>query len=321
MLDAVAEGFASPTRTRRLGDFDAVILASKGLASWLQDAPFVSQLLTSFGHAQNQGQGPEQGSSTISVLSAAVDSIPRLGNSGSSTPAFSPSEGLAVLHGGLDEVLPGLWKERDVESKASQHPALSFRVGPLVGDSDARSLAVTVPLANTVFNNGRPQTVLASRWRVNSGSLPELTEVIEATGKVVVVPTARAHAPDSLSDVIAPLVPLTKPRKLLAGLGNILRQVEIDGRPAPASKELEEVIPKLLSVRAKRGQSQGQTVGPMGVWAVLYPEHLAAAPGLLPQPLELVDADKSAEWAQALDVSKRMPELLASGCHVRRIRK
>lgn len=63
-----------------------------------------------------------------------------------------------------------------------------------------------------------------------------------------------------------PLIPLAPPRKIVAGLGNIVRQVEIDGVASPASKEIEELIPKYLSKRSRQD--------PAGVWALVIPPHV-----------------------------------------------
>ncbi|KAK0656743.1 hypothetical protein B0T16DRAFT_501373 [Cercophora newfieldiana] len=299
VVDAVANALARSSGSEQ-GSDAALILASKSLASWLQDATFVSQILAPL----SQSQSPAE----LSVLSAAVDGIPRV----SSTGSYSSSDGLAILYGSLDTTLPGLWTNMALKSKgdvSSSQPSLEFHVAPL--EEDSRPLQVTVPVANTVFNNGRPHTMFASRWRTAKGSLPGLLSVVEKTRQVVVA----GNTSSSSSTVVAPLVPLTEARKILAGLGNILRQVEIDLLPAPASKELEDIIPKLLKARSER--CGGRPVGPMEVWALIYPEHVAASQGL-PRALGL-DADESHEWSRAQEVSRLMPGLLASGCHIRKI--
>lgn len=72
------------------------------------------------------------------------------------------------------------------------------------------------------------------------------------------------------SRITLPLVPVTPARRIVAGLGNILRQVDVDGRPTPASKELEEAIPLLLARRANKRAAV------VGVWAVVYPSEPVA---------------------------------------------
>lgn len=297
-MDAVAGALTRSAGSERSNA--AVILTSKSLASWLQDATFVSRLLAPLSHDQSPTE--------LSVLSAAVDGIPQVNSAGS----YSSSDGLAIIQGSLDETLPGLWKEspsQDGHKIGSSQPQLEFHLRPL--EEHSRPLQVTVPVANTVFDNGRRHTMFASRWRATKGSLPELLHVIEKTKQVVVAGNTSA----SSSTVVAPLVPVTEARKIVAGLGNILRQVEIDLLPAPASKELEDVIPKLLKARSTAHGEQ--SVGPMGVWALIYPEHVAAKQGF-PRALDLNQSAES-EWPHAQTVSRLMPGLLASGCHIRKI--
>ncbi|KAK0632267.1 hypothetical protein B0T14DRAFT_444941 [Immersiella caudata] len=271
-----------------------VILTSKSLAVWLQDATFVSKLLAPLGQSEKPAE--------LSVLSAAVDAIPRL----SSTGSYSSSEGLAILHGSLDETLPDLWSDPE-SSESELQPSLEFQMAPLRHDP----VQVTVPVANTVFSNGRSHTIFASQWQTIKGTPPKLLRVVERTRQVIVTNTSNSYAD---SRVVAPLVPVTEPRKILAGLGNILRQIEIDLLPAPASKELEDIIPKLLKARSDRHNGYRQ-VGPMGVWAMVYPERIVASREL-PRVFDITSGE---EWPHAREASKLVFKLLARGCHVRKI--
>ncbi|KAK3383795.1 hypothetical protein B0T24DRAFT_543599 [Lasiosphaeria ovina] len=288
----------------------AVVLASGGLASWLQDEAFMSRLLSPLA----------SGSASLNVLSVAVHGIPRRRHGPG--PPFSSSEGLAVLHGSLDGLLPGLWSVSAADAHqatgdASCQPSLEFHTAPF--DGDARPLQVTVPLANTIFSNGRQHTMFASRWHTASGgaALPQIAGVVEKMTQSILVPRALgAGAGSATSTVAVPLVPVTEARRIAAGLGNILRQVEIGVTPMPASKELESVIPKLLDARSK--QLGDQAAGPVGVWALIYPENFVADADF-PRPLELSGAGQSHEWSRAQEVSDLMPRLLAAGCHIRKI--
>ncbi|KAK3394710.1 hypothetical protein B0H63DRAFT_461743 [Podospora didyma] len=290
----------------------AVILASGTLASWLQDETFLAQILEPLADSATTSIG---NSTELSVLTAAVDAIPRQRGPGNS---LSSSEGLAILHGSLDKLLPGLWEGQATSAvgafadRDSAQPALEFRAAPLEGD--ARPLRVIVPLANTIFTNGRPHTMFVSRWSATFEKEPRLLleGSIEKTSQLINV-----HGP-TRSAVDVPLVPITEARRIVAGLGNILRQVEIGVSPAPASKELELIIPKLLDARAKK--LGDQATGPVSVWALLYPEHFASK-RKLPKALDLSGAGESHEWVRAQEVSKSIPELLAAGCHIRKICK
>ncbi|KAK0733457.1 hypothetical protein B0T26DRAFT_684480 [Lasiosphaeria miniovina] len=308
--EQVADAVTRSLRTPGGPAAAAVVLASGGLASWLQDEAFMSRLLAPL----------VGGSTSLSVLSAAVHGIPRRRRGPG--PPFSSSEGLAVLHGSLDGLLPGLWNVStagiyQATGDASDQPSLEFHTAPL--DDDARPLQVTVPLANTIFSNGRQHTMFASRWHMASGGAaqPQLADVVERMTQSILVPRAAdAGAASAISTVAVPLVPVTEARRIAAGLGNILRQVEIGVTPMPASKELESVIPKLLDARSK--QLGDQAAGPVGVWALIYPENFVADANF-PRPLELSGAGQPHEWSRAQEVSDLMPRLLAAGCHVRKI--
>ncbi|KAK1754936.1 hypothetical protein QBC47DRAFT_382218 [Echria macrotheca] len=317
VLDSIRHSFKISGRPSNAA---AVVLASRSLASWLQDATFLSQLVrplvpASSAAACADDDGAGEASRGISLLGAAVDAIPIPSSYVSGGfKRYTAAEGLSVLHGEVDDILPGIWEMDLSESpSSSSSPALEFHVPGVGGGEEQKAgLEVTLPLANTLFDNGREWTLLASRWvHSSSSSGMSLVEMVERSGGAKIMlrgtETTRSH-------IRVPLVPITKPRRVVAGLGNILRQVEVDGRPVPASKELEEVIPKLLAARTDTA-----AVGPIGVWAVIYPESVARDGGL-PSALEVgASKDKGAEWRVAREVEHVMGGLLGRGCHMRRI--
>ncbi len=253
------------------------------------------------------------GAREVSVVAAVVDGLcpPR--------PRGLPSSGLSVLYGQRDDILPGLWDDAAHHHSSSSSPdrqsaSISVPLSPLLGDS--RSLNVTLPLANTLFQNGRRSTLLASRWRTEGTGCPyELVAVAEKQSQTV-VPAIRSI--QTYTSVSVPLVPVTRPRKIVAGLGNIVRQVEIDDKPAPASKELEAAIPRLLEARSKRAPATA-AVGPVAVWALVLPRQ---AMDLVSEDLAVSgDHDVSSEHEVAERVSRNFSQLLAAGCHLHRIRK
>ncbi|KAK3337130.1 hypothetical protein B0T19DRAFT_411586 [Cercophora scortea] len=303
--DAIGEAglFAGPVGRSNA----AVILSSKQYASWLDDDAFVSRLLAPLRDAASQDTSP---ATELSILSAVVDGVPQ-------NEVGSPrsGEGIAILRGSLDALLPGLWKTAESQLSSDgggggAQPSIEFHVPPIRDDS--RPLQVTVPLANTIFNTGRSHTLFASRWQIGPGAQPRLVALVEKSSQVIVPGKLSAGA----SSVAVPLVPVTEARKIVTGLGNILRQVEIDGKPTPASKELEAVIPMLLQARAK--ESGEQPTGPTGVWALIYPEHVATSEKLQ-RVLQLSTSSSSQERKKAREVSECISKLLAAGCHIRRV--
>lgn len=312
---------ASPAprgRSKALDDADrpdaAVILASRSLAPWLADQDFLSALL----HVP--GQPPPE----INVLSAVVDGIPW------PDAPHSLRDGISVLHGGLASMLPDLWGSAQVDGPSVQ-PSITVPFPPLRKGSGP--LEATIPLANTVFNNGRPFTMFASRWQSQPGSPLKLTQKVEKRRQLIVPNLTGANTnttsnSNSRSDISAPLLPITRPRRIVAGLGNIIRQVEIDGKPSPASGELEAVIPALLDARSESAPTTTSTVGPVGVWALVVPEGVATAAGgempRLPRGPAASDGGGGvgiSEWGAAVESSVVMARLLASGARLQRIRK
>ncbi|RDW73966.1 hypothetical protein BP5796_07408 [Coleophoma crateriformis] len=133
-------------------------------------------------------------------------------------------------------------------------------------------LTVTMPLANTLFTNGRYSTLLASKWKVDGTSV-QLLQSMEKKNQVVVV-----ESPSPLSRPIATessrAIPLTLPRKIVSGLGNIVRQLDFGTEGAgPASKELEANVHSYLTASPK---FQVPLIDDkLGVWALIVPKHCA----------------------------------------------
>ncbi|KAJ9157963.1 V-type c subunit family protein [Pleurostoma richardsiae] len=283
-----------------------VILASQDFASWLEDESFVSALLPSLFPRSRQDEATRR---DFSILSAVVDGLCPV------APGGVPGRGFSILNGHLDSILPGMWpsslSHKFAPDGSDIRASLDFTLGPLL--DSANPIAVTVPLANTVFQNGRQSTLLAGLWaRSEKGSF-KLSSLEERHTQLVVPSRSNSALTSSVS---IPLIPITAPRKVLAGLGNIIRQVEADGLPSPASKELERDIPRLLKAREKA--SAAEITGPLGVWTLVVPESLAT-PGLLAEISATPVLEIEAERAASAKFSRLLPELVASGCHIHRI--
>ncbi|KAL2022816.1 hypothetical protein VTK56DRAFT_4632 [Thermocarpiscus australiensis] len=305
---------------RRQHDDAAVILASRSIASWLTDDRFLSRLLAS---TSPGSPSADEAPSDLTVLCAAVDQVPRYWRRDRS---FGSSEGLSVLRGAADRILPGLWEDlcsekdaRDPRARAAR-PWLEFRPPTF---RHAGALRITVPLANTVFTNGTPHTFFVSRWEAGprKPSFQLLDKSNKASQVIVLPPGDMGFGARTFSFVTTALVPLTKPRKIVAGLGNILRQVEIEGDPAPASKELEAIIPSLLEKRREHWATKQQP-GPLGVWALIMPAGAAAGKTsdlALPDPVDLQKYDPADEMSLASQTARAMDMLLSHGCQLRRV--
>ncbi|KAK8050360.1 hypothetical protein PG994_012090 [Apiospora phragmitis] len=227
----------------RMSPSTAVILASPEFASWSEDQGFMSQLLATLHQGRRQGDMSDTSAADAShmdVLFGVIDGVAdpyRLHS--------KPRQGLSIIYGGTTSLLPSLWEQGKIAGKGEPERASSVQLKwpPLY--------VVRQPLVGE-FRRRRP------------------ADGAEAVGGEV-TPGGRLRAGTARTAGPHPLMPLAPPRKIVAGLGNIVRQVEIDGVVTPASKELETLIPRLFEKRAARAGGTGQAPSPIGVWAWVMP--------------------------------------------------
>lgn len=256
----------------------------------------------------------------IHVVAAAVDGLLPQG------PFTRARHGFSVCRGTLDGLLPGLWTGdvaaapagRGVEGDA----ALFFDTDAHLGGDAQQLLTCTLPLANTVFQNNRQSTLLASRWR-----RPEDGRTLELAGMVAKQTQRIRYAADGISRsakaaVHIPFAPVTAPRVIAAGLGNIVRQINVDGAPTPASKELEDAVQELYDRWAARGHP---LQGPLSVWALVIPPGAADEAGLSNLTAWREDVARRPDMDSELQATEQASELvvplLRKGARVYRVRK
>lgn len=221
----------------------AVLLATPHFTKLLEDDEFMKQVVSFISDSQKMDK--------FHLVSAVVDHVaPPL-------PRNQPVKGFSILRGRLDDILPDLWtpeppRAREDLNKVS---ALTFELG---------TPRLTIPLANTTFQNHRTSTLLASRFDVSQGS-PVLEERIDKHVQRISLPIE--ERPQSVKDLglWAPLVPLTHPRVVTESFGNIVRRVSVNEDSVPASMELEPAVDDLFQRRSNLAQT------PMGVWAMITP--------------------------------------------------
>lgn len=316
IIAALTKDFGDHTKFNKLIRYDAsVVLVSRSLASWLADPSFMRQLvlvLTADGQTID---------TAFSMLSAAVDEVPRL------TERSSP-HGLSVLRGNASDILPGLWEAgiRDSRQKDQSPSFLDFRLPGL--QEKSQPLQVTVPLANTIFTTGRPHAFSASRWHAATGAARSelsLAHSVEKTAQTIVLPplaTPKNSRCPPQSFVDTALVPLTKPHKIITGLGNVLRQVEVGAALQPASKELESIIPALLKKRLECSDpaaGHDPPSGPVGIWALIIPKELVSDDYPPRNALDVENYDPRSETDLARSMLVTMDKLLTQGCQIRKV--
>ncbi|KAL9026591.1 MAG: hypothetical protein Q9196_004764 [Gyalolechia fulgens] len=207
--------------------------------------------------------------------------------------------GISVLLLDSESAAPDLWAERSLtDQKDGSHPsrrgALAFRFeasrtsleGTQRPPSNGLDLSRTIklPVANTIFNNGRLSTVKAQRWIVDekaTGSALRCAKSKWLDQQVLKVPEGNWPALPSPRDipfatknlqrrlrVILPLKPITRPRVVAAAMGNVVRSLfaqSSSGQVIPASQELEAKIDQWIF-------KSGTETQPVEVWAQIYPK-------------------------------------------------
>ncbi|KAK2065865.1 hypothetical protein LY76DRAFT_530179 [Colletotrichum caudatum] len=312
LVDAVHKTFHALRRGNLEFQNGLVVLASRQYASWLQDNEFMAALIDPFKGRRPPSKKKDLPLLYLDVLAAAVDGLHPPHAMGDTHHGFS------FFYGPTRNIMPNLWQDDDQpkplrESKLQE--AITFKFEP----SSSEKLHCTLPLANTIFQNGLRSTILASRWHrpTSKGVLKPVFIKEKQSQDVCYFPMI------SSSDVYvdSPIVPITVPRKIVAGLGNIVSQIEVGGHEMPASAELETAVGELYTRRAKEGHEFPP--GPVGVWAIVVP------PGRFQnEDLELLrdwTGDLSRiqtaydEWGQALAFKDLVHQLLRNGSRVYKI--
>ncbi|KAF5656434.1 v-type c subunit family [Fusarium circinatum] len=233
----------------------AVILATPQYAQWLSKNEFLSEFVDMLSGSDGTGE--------FHTLAAVVDHI------APPVPSNKPIQGISILRGNLDGILPGLWTEAPPKewSDGGKVSALTMDLG---------SPHITIPLTNTTFQNHRTSTLIISRYDLSAGS-PKL---IEQTDKKhlqkVTIPVQKRLSSINDLDIWAPLVPLTQPRVVTESFGNIVRRVDIEDESVPASTELEPAVDELHASKSDLVQS------PMGIWAMITPPTFVQSGGSSP---------------------------------------
>ncbi|KAL8653472.1 MAG: hypothetical protein Q9210_002078 [Variospora velana] len=142
---------------------------------------------------------------------------------------------------------------------------------------------IKLPVANTIFQNGRQSTIQAQRWRLGKATAePSFTcmrvkwldEQVLQLRKIERImkqlSTGSLRAEERLRQwlqIAVPLQPITPPRVISAAMGNVIRSVYSigsSGESVPASRELEAAINGWIS-------EHGNGTRLVDVWALIEP--------------------------------------------------
>ena len=160
------------------------------------------------------------------------------------------SEGLAFMATRRQMVLMN-------DNKASKStPLVCFSSSQtLQNNGDDRSFSViALPVANTLFINGRHSTLFRHEWTPTTAAICQDTAshpqdsqtVLQSVTIDAVIRKRRMSKAKRL-----PLVSLTEPRIVKTVMGNILREIEIEGKSEPASSELEKAVMETVKENSK----------------------------------------------------------------------
>lgn len=239
-----------------------MILATPNFIRQLEDSEFVGKFAKLLSGSADIGQ--------FHVLCAVVDQVaPALGEPGA-------LHGISILRGHLDDTLPELWLPSPPKAKedADSVSALTFDLG---------NPWITLPLTRTTFQNNKTSTLLTSRFDMRQEP-PQLVQRIEKHSQRIAISLNKP--PQSTADLglWAPLSPITRSRVVTESFGNIVRGIQVDGKTAPASTELEDAVNSMFKHR-----SASQTMqGPMGVWAMITPQTELADLESAPDPTPIL---------------------------------
>ena len=243
------------------------------------------------------------------LLAAVVDRIPKSSSTSSyrsrgshatdadASPeirAEDGSEGISVAVLESQAAAPDLWSPKGMSNEREtmtiqQRCTLSFSLPPgpgmrtQISDKSASQPLVErilqVPVANTIFQNGRTSTLFAQKW-VLSFRTESISE--HMSSEKTWLPQQTVHMDTIFADegkrlqldtlLHSRLLPITPARTVTAAVGNIVRKISggsASAEGAPASEELERAI----STAIEQGQISAQHPG---VWALVRPQKYAA---------------------------------------------
>jgi hypothetical protein len=251
---------------------DALILVTPKLASLIESK---SEFLS---HAVHDMLGPDEPRAAhVCIACAVVDSIGRSSSedNGSSSPV---QQGLStlVIDGSILQrsVIGAINNTSGIGADEAPLPSeasglLSFHMrqdDPILANNSSTGAVVTLDMlpANTIFQNGRRSNMSWSRWEKQLGAKSRLVQVQRQDVTRLDINLQDIIDMHQSFGITAQYVALTPLRKIVAGVGNILRRLDDDGKELPASRELEAALPRYLE---KRGKSRGT----VDVWALVIP--------------------------------------------------
>ncbi|KEF57479.1 uncharacterized protein A1O9_05396 [Exophiala aquamarina CBS 119918] len=141
---------------------------------------------------------------------------------------------------------------------------------------------LTLPVANTFFVNGSRATLFQDTWKVdlssggsvNGRGLVNVASLVshERRQHLQRATIAGNFHSNDLTQCVLPLTPLTESREITKAMGNVVTEIQLPERKAPASAELESSVSKYL-----RDNPDATAAGPLLIYASIRPPRSANA--------------------------------------------
>jgi V-type H+-transporting ATPase proteolipid subunit len=187
------------------------------------------------------------------------------------------SEGISLLFADKGTLFASSSRKsltKDV-STLELHPTILYDVSYTSESGPALSTQVATPVASTVFTTGQPHTLISARWRF-SGQETRSPFAIKMLDLAQLRIGDSSHV--SSLEPFVPLRALTKARRVVTGMGNIISRLAADdpNETVPASAGLEMRIPEYVKEHNLHHQR-------LAVWA------LVTDPSSCPDPNRTLD--------------------------------
>lgn len=142
--------------------------------------------------------------------------------------------------------------------------------------NNAAGMVVQVPLARTIFSNGKVSTLVHALYRPDAEGQLHAAEEMDLETFRLNASSEPTHPPR----LHAPLIPLTPARQMMNVMGNIVRTVSAEpsfsgsgkvlSETQPASEELEQAVTAYFAAADIQPQ-------PVSVWALIIPSPLPSS--------------------------------------------
>jgi V-type H+-transporting ATPase proteolipid subunit len=257
-----------------------VVLATPSLASLLETVDFAKDLLPALYHGRRSFSG-QPSKVVVQCIYGVVDALPVPAPVSHSvarpSPGLTGTEGLAVFLSS-DKGDFGSYYASGTAHGGSEDGAtttLKFATAFTPSDLDAgddqptvTSRYVSLPVANTIFVNGKRATLFEDRWNIKLDGTREASIHYRYRKPLASCQIyLGCYSDEVVKAGSSPLQRLTEPRKVVGSMGNVLAQIEVGTEAVPASQELEKAVHAFI------GRNPTSTAqGPLLVYALIRPE-------------------------------------------------